>query len=500
MSAPLKTINMLVAALGGEGGGVLTNWLIEVAKRSGWYCQSTSLAGVAQRTGATIYYLEFIPRSADQPEPVMSLFPAQGDIDIAVTSEIAEAGRMISRGFVSPERTTLISSDHRVYGITEKSDTTDGTADTGFILDLSTRYANRFVHFDLLELVQRHGTVISAGLFGAIAGTGVLPFQRDVFTEVLATGKGAAANRAAFDESFDRAQSGGVALYDPDPPLAFGLPDATTPLGDRLLPLIAALPQEVHEVVYQGVVRLLDYQDEAYALDFLQRVTQVVGIDGGQDSYGLTEETARWLALWMAFEDIPRVAQLKCRPAREAEIREEVRAAAGQYIQVTEFFHPRVEEVAALLPKTWGQRLLNSDLLTKVLGSVLGARKLRTDKVLTQWALRRLAALKGGRRKTLGFSQEWEMIDRWFSAVLAAPSTEVAKAIADCGGMVKGYGATRHRTTSRLLAILDAVKAQDVVTADFIRRAQKAAMLGEDSAVFDDLIQSESSPITQVAQ
>ena len=155
MSAPLKTINMLVAALGGEGGGVLTNWLIEVAKRSGWYCQSTSLAGVAQRTGATIYYLEFIPRSADQPEPVMSLFPAQGDIDIAVTSEIAEAGRMISRGFVSPERTTLISSDHRVYGITEKSDTTDGTADTGFILDLSTRYANRFVHFDLLELVQR---------------------------------------------------------------------------------------------------------------------------------------------------------------------------------------------------------------------------------------------------------------------------------------------------------------------------------------------------------
>ena len=102
MTAPLKTINMIVAALGGEGCGVLTNWLIDVAKRSGWYCQSTSLAGVAQRTGATIYYLEFIPRSKNQPEPVMSLFPAQGDIDIAVTSEIAEAGRMISRGFISP--------------------------------------------------------------------------------------------------------------------------------------------------------------------------------------------------------------------------------------------------------------------------------------------------------------------------------------------------------------------------------------------------------------
>ena len=115
-------------------------------------------------------------------------------------------------------------------------------------------------------------------------------------------------------------------------------------------------------------MRLLDYQDEAYAADFLQRVAQVVDIDSGHNGYDLTQETARWLALWMAFEDIPRVAQLKCRPARETEIREEVRAASGQFIQVTEFFHHRVEEVAALLPKAWGQRLLNSNLLTKVLG------------------------------------------------------------------------------------------------------------------------------------
>ena len=218
----------------------------------------------------------------------MSLFPAQGDIDIAVTSEIAEAGRMISRGFISPERTTLISSDHRVYGITEKSDTTDGTADTAFILDLSTRYASRFVHFDLLELVQRHATVISAGLFGAIAGAGVLPFQRETFTQVLAEGKGAAANRAAFDESFERARAGGVSLYDPEPIVVFGLPQATTPLGSRLLPLIEGLPEEVHEVVYHGVLRLLRLQDVAYAADFIRRVTEVAASDAGQGGYELT--------------------------------------------------------------------------------------------------------------------------------------------------------------------------------------------------------------------
>lgn len=82
------------------------------------------------------------------------------------------------------------------------------------------------------------------------------------------------------------------------------------------------------------------------------------------------------------------------------------------------------------------------------------------------------------------------MIERWFSAVLAAQSYEVAKAIADCGGMVKGYGATRHRTTSRLLVILDAVRRMDGVEADFIRQAFKTAMSGEDSAEFDEVIRN----------
>ena len=36
------------------------------------------------------------------PPPVMSLFPAQGDIDIAVASEIAEAGPYDQPGFYFP--------------------------------------------------------------------------------------------------------------------------------------------------------------------------------------------------------------------------------------------------------------------------------------------------------------------------------------------------------------------------------------------------------------
>ena len=143
----LNTINMIAAALGGEGGGVFTNWVIDVAEREGWLCQTTSLAGVAQRTGATIYYLEFFPREqlAEQA-PVMSLFPAQGDIDIAVASEVAEAARMVQRGFVSAERTTLIASDHRVYSISEKSQLGDGTTDPLALQEIAGRYAKDYIH------------------------------------------------------------------------------------------------------------------------------------------------------------------------------------------------------------------------------------------------------------------------------------------------------------------------------------------------------------------
>ena len=167
-----RTVNLVAAALGGEGGGVFTNWLADVAELEGWFCQTTALAGVAQRTGATIYYLEFFPRSsADEDIPVMSLFPAQGDIDIAVASEIAEAARMVQRGFVTADRTTLLASDHRVYSIGEKQGLGDSTADAEYLREIAGRYSKEFIHYDMLKLANDHGAVISSVLLGAVAGS-----------------------------------------------------------------------------------------------------------------------------------------------------------------------------------------------------------------------------------------------------------------------------------------------------------------------------------------
>src|SRR6185369_323530 len=102
-----RPIKLTIAALGGQGGGVLTDWLIEIAEAEGYLAQTTSVPGVAQRTGATIYYLEFFSRAVAERqgrEPIMALMPAPGDVDCVLASELAEAGRAIQRGIVTPDR------------------------------------------------------------------------------------------------------------------------------------------------------------------------------------------------------------------------------------------------------------------------------------------------------------------------------------------------------------------------------------------------------------
>ena len=93
----IQPICILVAAMGGEGGGVLADWLIDAATHAGYPVQSTSVPGVAQRTGATTYYVEIFPCARDQlqgQEPVLSLTPAPGQVDIVAASELVEEQRV----------------------------------------------------------------------------------------------------------------------------------------------------------------------------------------------------------------------------------------------------------------------------------------------------------------------------------------------------------------------------------------------------------------------
>src|SRR5918912_810743 len=121
MTQPIK---IAILAMGGEGGGVLADWIVDLGEHNGYIAQTTSVPGVAQRTGATIYYVEMFPKAEaerDGGTPVLALMPLPGDVDVVLASELMEAGRAVQRGLVTPDRTTLIASSHRVFAISEKT-------------------------------------------------------------------------------------------------------------------------------------------------------------------------------------------------------------------------------------------------------------------------------------------------------------------------------------------------------------------------------------------
>ena len=199
-----RPITVAILAIGGQGGGVVSDWIVRLAERSGWYAQSTSVPGVAQRTGATIYYIEMLPESGRQP--VMALMPAPGDVDIVIAAELMEAGRAMQRGFVTPDRTTLIASSHRAYAVQEKAAPGDGIADSGAVIAAARTSAKRFICLDLQAIAEAEGSVISASLFGALAASGALPFPRAAFEQTIRdSGKGVAASLGAFGAAHDAA-------------------------------------------------------------------------------------------------------------------------------------------------------------------------------------------------------------------------------------------------------------------------------------------------------
>ncbi|MBT7174545.1 MAG: indolepyruvate oxidoreductase subunit beta family protein [Gammaproteobacteria bacterium] len=506
MSNAVKPIKMVAAALGGEGGGVFTNWVIDVAEANNWLCQTTSLAGVAQRTGATIYYLELYPRAvAGNQQPVLSLFPAQGDIDITITSEIAEAGRMIERGFVSKDKTTLISSSHRVYGISEKSDVGDGSIDATALLGLADRYAKQFIHYDMEQLASAHQSVISSVMLGALAASDTLPFDRASYElAIRESGKSVESNLSAFNASFERAGKPASVVESFDPAQSdadFVFPDAKTDQGKALFTLARAHEPCLHEILYHGITKLVDYQDIDYARQYLDHLEGIARLDNGNSDFLLSRHVARYLALWMCYEDIPRVAQLKTRVARGDSIRKEVRAEDQQILYVAEFFRPRVEEVCAMLPVGLASAISNSRIMLGLINFFMGGRKLRTDTVSIFALLTILAKMRRFRRGSLGYQHEHTLIALWLEAVhvLAAHDQEAAVELANCGRLIKGYGDTRYRTTQQMLKIIQRVQNladsktnTSLPSATELAQLRDAAFAGDDNVAFEEALAIQS--------
>ena len=449
------SINIAILAMGGEGGGVLADWLVRVGESNGYLAQTTSVPGVSQRTGATIYYLELFPKSAlrdHERMPVLGLMPMPGDVDLVVASELMEAGRAIQRGLVTPDRTHLVASTHRVYSMTERTAPADGRVDAQAILKACSTAARKFTGFDMARLAETTKSVISAALLGAIAGSRALPFPRDAYeTAIRADGVGVAASLLAFLASYAAAEQQGG----PDTAAAErSVPPAEGP--DLLLP--AGLAGDARSIVMLGARRTADYQDEAYAQDYLARLAPFIELakSMGEAGQQLLAEVARQLALGMTYEDTVRVAELKIRATRFDRVRTDIGANTSQIVEIAEFMHPRLAEIADTLPAPLGRRVLRSRF-AKALVTRLTARGriVRTTSLHGFLLLYCVATLKPFRRGALRHDREMRFLTEWLDLVREAAAVDVLLAIgfARLRNLVKGYGDTCERGVAKYQTI-----------------------------------------------
>jgi indolepyruvate ferredoxin oxidoreductase, beta subunit len=543
-----QPISLLICALGGEGGGVLTEWIIATAHHAGYAAQSTSIPGVAQRTGATTYYVEVFPTPISELQdkrPVFSLNPVPGALDALVSSELLETTRQIGNGMATSERTRVITSSTRTFTTMERMQLGDGRIDSERLLDVVQAHSRAHNVFDMSQVAREAGTIVSAVMLGAVAGSGLFPFKRSDYEAVVGEGGGtSAASLRGFGKAFDlvsdvpamaNAATANAAHSATTPPAAMlgsAMGEITNVSKaqlamvakalpkDELLPqyskglkpdLASIFPPQVHEMLALGHARMLEYQGAAYAQLYVDRLKQVLQAEQAADpaasnQFAATREMARWLALWMAFDDIVRVADLKSRASRWQRVVGEVKAKDDDLLKVYDHFKPGVPEFAALLPASLAHKLTAWDRRRILKGKTPWALPLKvgTHSIIGMLSLRTLASLTWLRVRGSRYATEQSMIEQWLQGVVQGTQKhwQLGHEIALCGRLIKGYGSTNERGKENLLHVLNhlaqGTDAQQAANA--VKAARNAALADDAGKALDSALVQHGAPARPVKE
>lgn len=485
-----RPINFAIIAMGGQGGGVLSKWILDLAEDQGYLAQYTSVPGVAQRTGATIYYIEIFPAHLAEKsglQPVLALTPIPGDVDIVIASEMMEAGRALQRGFVT-SNTTMIASNHRDYAIVEKQVMGDGRRDLSEVIKLCEKNAAKFICFDMDSAARSASSVISSVLFGSLAGSGALPFKKENFINTIKkTNKAVPENIRGFELGFNTATD---KVSSPD---AFKKP--TSHASATIQPLLDRMnnefPAHAHFLIREGLKKTVDYQDIKYANQYLDHLSEFKELDetlaGARRDWRLTKDMARYLALAMCYEDTIRVADLKTRSSRFDRFRDDVKATPGQIVNVSEYMHPRIEEICDILPAWLGGFIVKSKLIRSLIAPFFNkGRRVTTTHLPGYLLLNFIAKLKRGRRGSYRYKLESIRIQEWLENVKDAAQLnyDCACEIAGLQRLIKGYGDTLERGLRNSANILEAYNDfKNVAGADKTLQVLKTAALKDEEGV-----------------
>ncbi|HEX3034257.1 MAG TPA: indolepyruvate oxidoreductase subunit beta family protein [Thermodesulfobacteriota bacterium] len=478
MKRKSELLKILIPAVGGQGGGVLTEWLVQAFMIEGFDVQGISLPGLSQRGGSTVYYIEAHPRtSSDKRRVIFSQYPIPGDVDVILSQEFLELGRVLEQGYGS-EKTTIVSSTHRIYSTLEKMPVSSGMYSDDNLKKLAINFSSQFIGLDALKLVKENGMDelgINALLFGALAASEALPLNEASYLKAIeGTEVAVKSNLKAFRIGWDYVK---FKKYDSfKPGLQKKWEGFKRERAERLdtkkkedyLRLVARAEIEystrLHEILGEALFRLIDYQDVWYAEKYLSDLKSVYEIDQEmKGGFKLSELFAKNLALWMTYEDGIRVAELKIRPERFKRIKQEMRLRDDQVFHVVDYLKPDAYEIYGLLPNAFVGpviRLIESRVFRRLLPEdkkITLEQKPVTTSFLGSVRLWLISKLKPVRHYSYRYHKEHSLIQKYKANVekFACINYDLGCLVAKSGEMIKGYGDVRRRTMNAFSRFLD---------------------------------------------
>ncbi len=470
-------IKILIPAVGGQGGGVLTEWLVQAFFLEDFDAQGISLPGLSQRGGSTVYYLEAHPKPKSEGKPlIFAQFPVPGEVDIILAQEFLELGRALELGYGS-DKTTIVTSTHRVYSTLEKMPIGSGIYSDENLRKLASAFSSEMIELNALELSKANGMdelAVNGILLGALCESGALPIDKKSFiTSIEMVGVAVNASLKAFEVGWNYAHSNSdTSLSDSVKWDSFKAERSDKLEGKdkeeylaRIKSIESDYPSNLKEILAESVYRLIDYQDIDYADKYLNEVRNIYVIDDDTkgSNYKLTESYAKNLALLMSYEDGVRVAELKIKSDRFKRIREEMRIKDDQVFHVVDYLKPDAEEIYGLLPNVLVAPVL-SFTQTRLFKKIWRRKKPLTmgqtpvtnsfSGYLRMWMLTKIKFM---RPQSHRYKKEHKLIKR-YTETLNKYSTydyKLTCLIAQSAQMVKGYGKVRRRTMDAFYRYID---------------------------------------------
>jgi indolepyruvate ferredoxin oxidoreductase beta subunit len=200
----------------------------------------------------------------------------------------------------------------------------------------------------------------------------------------------------------------------------------------------------------------------------------------------------------MAYDDIIRVADLKTRGTRFDRVRKEVGVKPDQLLYMTEYMHPRMEEVCGTLPKGLGLWIESRPKVFAFFDRLINkGRRVQTGTMFWFLSLYLISALRRMRRNTLRHFREIEHRDAWLAtaASLVSRNYDLAVEVLNNRRLVKGYSDTHARGLSkfdRVMSALPLLEQRDDGAA-WMRRLRQAALLDEQGIALDGALKTVST-------